>query len=204
MPLAQDNHVVETLTTNRSNEPFDERVLPRRTWRRQNLLDFEPRDTPVEVASVDLIAVPQQVTRRRVPGKGVNHLLRCPPGRRMFRHVEMNDTATVVAQHDEDKENTERCGRHREQVYGDQLAQMIVEKAPPDLGRRLSMPNHVFGHRGLGDVDSDLAQLAVYARSSPPRVGFAHLPDQCAYLGIDGWTARPTSPALPRPIASET
>jgi len=26
VPLAQDNHVVETLTTNRSDEPFDERV----------------------------------------------------------------------------------------------------------------------------------------------------------------------------------
>ncbi len=72
MPLAQDNHVVETLTTNGSDEPFDERVLPQRTWRRQNLLDLEPRDTPVEVRSVDLISVPQQVTRRRVPGNGVS------------------------------------------------------------------------------------------------------------------------------------
>jgi hypothetical protein len=44
----------------------------------------------------------------------------------------------------------------------------------------------------------------VYARSSPPRVGFAHLLDRCAYVGSDGWTARPTSPALPCPIASET
>ncbi len=71
------------------------------------------------------------------------------------------DTATVVAEHDEDKENTERCRRHREEVDGDQVAQMIVEKAPPGLGRGLSMPNHVLGHRGLGDVESDLAQLAV-------------------------------------------
>ena len=130
VPLAQDNHVVETLTANRSDEPFDERVLPRRTWRRQNLLDLEPRDTSVEVRTVDLISVPQQVTRRRVPGKGVNHLLRRPLGRRMFRHVEINGTAMVVAEHNEDKEKTEGCGRHREEVDGDQLAQMIVEKAP--------------------------------------------------------------------------
>ena len=38
-----------------------------------------------------------------------------------------------------------------------------------ELGRGLSMPNHVLGHRGLGDVDSDLSQLAVYTRS--PQTG---------------------------------
>ena len=96
-----------------------------------------PDDTTVEVASVDLISVSPQVTRCRVPRKGVEHLLCRPLGRRMFRHFEMNDTATVVAKHYEDKKNAEGCGRHREEVYRRQVAQMIVEKAPPRLGRWL-------------------------------------------------------------------
>ncbi len=56
--INNDEPQVETLTTNRSNEPFDERILPRRTWGRQNLLDLEPSDTPVEVACMSLLISP--------------------------------------------------------------------------------------------------------------------------------------------------
>ena len=48
----------------------------------------------------------------------------------MFRDIEMNYTATVVAEHDEDNENTEPCARHREEVDGDQVAQMITVPKP--------------------------------------------------------------------------
>ena len=48
MPFVEDNHVVETFTANAAEDPFDVGALPRRA-RRQDLLDAEPRDAPVEV-----------------------------------------------------------------------------------------------------------------------------------------------------------
>ena len=78
MPLVEDDHVIETLAPNASNDPLDVRALPRRARRRQNLLDAESRDAPVEVGAVDSIPVSQHVTRRRVPKKRVDDLLSSP------------------------------------------------------------------------------------------------------------------------------
>ena len=141
--------------------------------RRQNLLDLEPRDTPVEVASVDLISVPQQVTRCLIPGKGVNRLLRCPLGRRMFRDIEMNDTATIVTEEDEDEQNPEGCSRQSKEVDGHQVLHMIIEKAPPGLGRWLPVANHVLGHRGW-EMDIPSFTSSPCTRGAPQR-GLASL-----------------------------
>ena len=104
VPLVEDDHLIETLTSQRADHPFDERALPQRARRRQHLLDAECRDAPVEGGGVDSISVSQQVTRRRIPGKGLDDLLRCPPGRRIFRDVEMHDTTPIVPQDDEDEQ----------------------------------------------------------------------------------------------------
>ncbi len=69
--LAEDDHVVETLASNASNDPFDLGALPRGARRRRNLLDVESRNAPFEVRPVDSIAVSQHVTRRRIPRKGI-------------------------------------------------------------------------------------------------------------------------------------
>jgi len=81
---------------------------------------------------------------------------------------------------------------------------MIVEEVPLSLRRRLSVLNHVFGHGGLGKRDSELRELAVYAGSSPERIGSAHVPDQFANAGRDGRSPRQTPSALPCPIAFES
>ena len=78
MLLVEDDHVVETLAPNATNEPFDVRVLPRRARRRENLLDAKSGDATVAVPAVYLIAVPKKVTRRRIPRKGIDDLLRRP------------------------------------------------------------------------------------------------------------------------------
>ena len=58
MLLAEDNHVIETLAANTTDDPFDVRALPRRARRRQDLLDAEPCNAPAEVPAVDLVAIP--------------------------------------------------------------------------------------------------------------------------------------------------
>ena len=91
MPLVEDDHVVETLTSNGADHPFDQWILPRGARCGKDLLYPETVDASIEVRSVDLVSVPYQVPRRRVPWKSIDHLLRRPLGGRMFGDIEMND-----------------------------------------------------------------------------------------------------------------
>jgi hypothetical protein len=201
--LVEDDHVVETLTPNAPDHPFDVRILPWRARRRPNLVDAEAIDAPAEVRTIDSISVPQQVTRSRIPRKGIDDLLRGPLCRGMVRDIEMYDPTTLVTKHDKDEQNPEGCRRQSEEVGGHQILDVIVEKTPPGLGRWFSTPNHVLGHRGLGNGYAKLHEFAVHAGGSPGDVSSTHVPDQLAYFQRDAWSTRPTFPTLPSPIASE-
>ena len=89
VPIVEDDHVVEALAANASNDSFDVRALPWRARRRENLLDAESRDATFEVRPVDSIPVPQHEARRAIPRKGIDDLLRAPLSRGMFRDIEM-------------------------------------------------------------------------------------------------------------------
>ena len=154
MPLIKDDHVVETLTSNGANHPFDKWILPRGARCGKDLLHPETIDASIEVRSVGLVSVPYQVPRRRVPWKSIDHLLRRPLGGRMLGDIEMNDTATLVAKDDEDEQNSEGCGRQSEKVERHQVVCMIIKKAPPSMGRWGAMANHILGDGGLGNGDA--------------------------------------------------
>ena len=83
----------------------------------------------------------------------------------MFRDIEMNDTATIVTEHDEDEQNPEGSSRQRKEVDGHQVLHMVIEKAPPGLGRWLAMANRVLGNGGLGNGNAKLYKFAVHAES---------------------------------------
>ena len=93
MPLIKDDHVVETLTSNGADHPFDKWILPRGARCGKDLLYPETVDGTIEVRSVALVSIPYQVPRRRVPWKSIDHLLRRPLGRRMFGDIEMKAQA---------------------------------------------------------------------------------------------------------------
>ena len=160
--LVEDDDMVETLAANAPDHPFDVRILPWRVRRRPNVVDAETIDAPAEVRTIDSIPVSQHVTRNRIPRKGVHNLACGPLCRRMVRDVEVYDPTTIVTEHDED-EQIPGCRRQSEEVDGDQIFDVIVEKAPPGLRRWSSMPNHVLRYGGLGNGYAKLHEFAVYA-----------------------------------------
>ena len=145
MLLVEDDHVVETLTSNGADHPFDQWILLRGARCGKDLFYPETVDATIEVRSVGLVSVSYQVPRRGVPWKSIDHLLRRPFSRRMFGDIEMNDTATGVAKDDEDEQNSEGCGRRSEKVERHQVVCMIIKKAPPSRGRWRAMANHILG-----------------------------------------------------------
>ena len=201
MSLVKKDHVIETLAANATNHPFDVRILPRRSRRRPNLVDAEAFDAPDEVRTIDAIAVPQQIARRGFPWKGVDDLLRRPLSKRVVGDVEVNDTAAIVTKDDEDEQDPERGSRQGEEIDGDQVLDMVVEKAPLRLRRWFSR-RHVLGHGGLGNGYAQLRDFAVYPWRSPQRIGSGNIPDQLAHFRSDARSTRPAPPALPSPVAS--
>ena len=66
MPLVEDDHVVETFTSNEAEHPFDQWILPRGARYGKDLLHLEAVDASVEVRSVVLACreVPLCLARR--------------------------------------------------------------------------------------------------------------------------------------------
>src|SRR2546428_5761359 len=76
MPLAEDDHVVQTLAPNGSDQSLRIRILPRAGRGRYDFGDPHAGDAAPEHIPVDGIAIPQQPSRRGVVRKGLDDLLR--------------------------------------------------------------------------------------------------------------------------------
>ena len=64
--LVEDDHVIETLAPNASNDPFDVGALPRGARRRRNLLDVESRNAPFEVRCARLVKILERPAGQQV------------------------------------------------------------------------------------------------------------------------------------------
>ena len=88
---------------------------------------------------------------------------------------------------------------HREEVDGDQLLGMILQKCAPRLRRRFAVAHHVFADAALSDVDAELEQLTVDSWCTPRRILSAHLADQISHLTGNDRSSRLAVPYLPGP-----
>ena len=96
----EDDHVIETVATSRSNKSFDEWILPRRAGRRDHFLDAHRR-CPQAVERV--IAIVEQISRRFVPRKGLAELLGRPRRRRMRGDGHVANTSSIVGEEHQDE-----------------------------------------------------------------------------------------------------
>jgi hypothetical protein len=76
---------------------------------------------------------------------------------------------------------------------------MIVEKGAPRLRGRFAAADHVLGHAGFSNFDTQLEQFTMDVGSTPERILAAHPPDQIADLTANRRTAGFTPPNSPRP-----
>ena len=70
----------------------------------------------------------------------------------------------MVGEHDKDKEHLQAHGGNREEVDGDQLADVVGEECSPGLGRRGVPLRQQTGNGTLGHLNPKLLQLAVDSR----------------------------------------
>jgi hypothetical protein len=95
-----------------------------------------------------------------------------------------------MTENHEGEEELKCDGRHHEEVYGDQVLD-VIEKGSPRLGGRFAVPDHVLGDGCLRHLNSNLQQFGMDARSSPARVGETHFPDEIPnFMDTEGRPSR--------------
>ena len=133
MALVEHDDTIEALATDTAADPLDVRILPRGAWCSNNFLDAHVLDPLAEDVSVDRVTIAKQEARRFVVRKRLDNLLSRPLGCRMSGDVEMHDASPIMAEDDKSEEHSKHSSWYREEVNGDDVSSMIVEKGPPSL-----------------------------------------------------------------------
>lgn len=81
MLLVEYDDMVDTLSTDRTDQAFHIRVLPGRAIGDDDLLDAHVLDAIAKVLAVNCVSVTNQKARRFVEREGFHGLLGCPPGK---------------------------------------------------------------------------------------------------------------------------
>jgi hypothetical protein len=110
----QHDHVIEALAPDRSNEPLNVGVLPRRARRGQ---DFQSSDRLQVIER--MIPIVEDILRQVVPRERVSKLLYGPCGRGMLRDGNMHDASTVVGEEHQNEQQPARDCRDDEEVGRD-------------------------------------------------------------------------------------
>ena len=132
MSFAEDEHVIQTLPSDRANKPFREGILPRATWGGEDFLETHALHAAPKLFAVDGVAIAQKIRRCRVVREGVYDLLGRPVGGGMLGDVEEHDAPAVVGEHDEDEEDAQPGRGHREEVQGDRSVTWLARNVRHD------------------------------------------------------------------------
>jgi len=79
----------------------------------------------------------------------------------------MDDPPAMMSEHEENEQYAEPGGGNREEVEGNEIADMVGEERPPSLGWRYGPLRHQAGHGALRDVDAKLEELGMDAWRTP-------------------------------------
>jgi len=170
MPLVEDDHVVQAFAPHAADQAFHIWILPRASWRGDDLFHAHRHHGRAERLPVYAVPVADQVPRRRVPRKGFAYLLCYPIRGRMCSDAEMHDPAALVVEHDEPEQEAKRGRGDHEKVDRHQAIGVICKESPPRLRWWRGVTDHVFRDASLGDGKAELQKLSMDPGRTPPCV----------------------------------
>src|SRR3984893_14964294 len=202
MHLAQDNDVVHTLTSDRSDQPFGKAILPWGGWCGRLVPDAHGVQSARDHGAINAIPIANEVLRGLIPRKSLRDLTCNPFCRGICCDVGPDELSAAEPDDDEGIEQVEPDRRNNEQVHGGNVWRVVMQEGPPSLAGRPPPFDHVLGDARLCDLKPELEQFAVNAWRAPKRIFDAHPPDQYAQLRFD--LRSPSRWArLPTPVAAK-
>ncbi len=109
MGFVEHDDMIEALSTDTADQAFNVRILPWRSWCRDDFFDAQVLNALAEVHAVGAVTISDQEARRSVLRKGFDDLLGRPARSWVSRDVEVDDQAAVVSEHNETEQYTV-CG----------------------------------------------------------------------------------------------
>src|ERR1700686_2873359 len=185
MRFAPNDDMIETLTPDRSDQPFGKAILPRRGRCGRPVSDAHGAQSERDDAAIDPVPIADEVVRSLIPRKCLRYLTCNPFCRRMCCDVDPDEVSAAEPNDDEGIEQVETNSWNNEQVHGGNVWRVVMQEGPPSLAGRPPPFDHVLGDARLRDLKPELEQLAVDARRAPKRIFDAHPPDQQAQLRVD-------------------
>ena len=114
MHLAQDNDVVQALTSDRSDQPFGKAILPRRGWCGGLVPDAHGAQSARDNAAIDPVPIADEIARSLISGKCLRDLTGNPFGRRICCDVDPDELSAVEPHDDQGIEQVETNSRNYE------------------------------------------------------------------------------------------
>src|SRR5262249_40352747 len=105
MPFAQDQNGVQTLAADGTDEPLRGGVLARALRSGEDFTDPHALDALLKYVAVDAVAVAKEIWRCAVIRESLYDLLGGPVGGGVLGHVEVDDAAAMVNQHNDNEED---------------------------------------------------------------------------------------------------
>ncbi len=113
MAFVEDDDVIQTLSANAADDAHGIGILPRAPRCGRAFLHPQTAYAFSKLASIDGIAIAQQVLRRGRPWKRFTELLCVPSARCMLRYIEVNDPAPIVSQDNQHEQHSQSRPRVR-------------------------------------------------------------------------------------------
>ena len=173
MCLIDDDHMIQTLSANGSDQTLHVRALPRTQRAGDDLCDSHVCHATADRVAVDAVAVSQQPPWGPILGERVDQLLGRPGRCRMFGTVDVDYASSLVRQQDEHEQQSTGQRRDGEEIHRHHDGQVIGQERPPRLGQRTTPTRQQSRDRAFGDIEPELAEFAVNARRAPQRVADA-------------------------------
>src|SRR6266702_8374984 len=134
MALVEDDDVIQTFSTDRTDKTLSVRVLPRRSRRSDDLRDAHRANAMTECRAIRFVSVPQQIARCGVPRKGLGNLAEKPDLPGIWGDFEVNNPSAIVAEHNQGIKELARRGGDDKHVDRRNVGQVVAQEAPPGRG----------------------------------------------------------------------
>ncbi len=203
MPFAEDNDMVKTIPSDRTDEPLRMSVLPWRSWCDRPVPNAHRANATDKDIAIDTIPIANDILRRLLPAVCLGELTRNPLAARMRGHAQPQNLTAGMPQDQKSIQQPERDRGDHEQIHRRDAVRVISKKRLPSLRWRTSSSRHVLGNGGLPDIDAELEQFAMNPRCTPKRVHNTHVSNELTNLQQSLWSATARS-RFPPPIGSES
>src|SRR4030081_1703733 len=161
MRFVPNHHVIQTLPSNRSDQPLGKAILPRKGWCGRLVPDAHGAQSARDDAAIDLVAIADEVVRSLIPGKCLRDLTCNPFGRGTGCDVDPDEVSAAEPDDDEGIEQVETDSWNDEQGHGGNVRRVVTQEGPPSLAGWPPPFDHVLGDARLRDLKPEVEEVAV-------------------------------------------